>query len=651
MYSTTSDRNVTHLVLLAFDLANKRRLRIIMKEKVQSFGRFLSGMVMPNIGAFIAWGLCAALFIDTGWLPNKQLNTIVGPFLTYALPLLIAYTGGKMVAGTRGAVMGVIATMGVILSNPDTTMLMGAMIMGPLAGFVIKEFDRAVEGHIIPGFEMLVNNFSIGIIGLLLTIVGYYLFGPLMAGILAGLQAGADFLVNHGILPLVSIIVEPAKVLFLNNAINHGIFTPLGAEEAKKLGQSVFYMIETNPGPGTGVLLAYWLCCKDKATKQSAPGALIVHLLGGIHEISFPYILMNPLLLLATIGGSMAAMFYNTIFGLGLKGPASPGSIFAFVGMAPKGQTLAVLLSVVIAAGVSFAIAAPIVRLAGTKTSLSDAEKEVAASKAASKGQAQPVLVPAQEGTVDLRSLDHIVFACDAGMGSSAMGAAILQKKLEAAGLGNIKVTHSSVSEIPKGTQFVVCHQDLVERARKSAPQAKIVTINNFMTAPEYEEIVQMILDSRENKHSPKEEAADYHGGVLIKKNIRLNLPSAPKNQVIRDIGNALVETGYVTPLYVDAMIAKEDVFNTAIGNSLAIPHGIESAVGEIKNAGLAIFTYPAGVNWGNGEVVKLVIAVASAGDEHVATLSKIAAACEDQEDVDAILTKSVDEIYDMFKV
>ena len=217
-----------------------------MKEKVQSFGRFLSGMVMPNIGAFIAWGLCAALFIDTGWLPNKQLNTIVGPFLTYALPLLIAYTGGKMVAGTRGAVMGVIATMGVILSNPDTTMLMGAMIMGPLAGFVIKEFDRAVEGHIIPGFEMLVNNFSIGIIGLLLTIVGYYLFGPLMAGILAGLQAGADFLVNHGILPLVSIIVEPAKVLFLNNAINHGIFTPLGAEEAKKLGQSVFYMIETN---------------------------------------------------------------------------------------------------------------------------------------------------------------------------------------------------------------------------------------------------------------------------------------------------------------------------------------------------------------------------------------------------------------------
>lgn len=621
-----------------------------MKEKVQSFGRFLSGMVMPNIGAFIAWGLCAALFIDSGWLPNKALGGIVSPFLTYALPLLIAYTGGKMVGGQRGAVMGVIATMGVILSNPGTTMLMGAMIMGPLAGWVIKKFDQAVEGHIIPGFEMLVNNFSVGILGLLLCIVGFYVFGPLMAGILAALSAGADFLVKHGVLPLVSIVVEPAKVLFLNNAINHGIFTPLGAEEAKKIGQSVFYMIETNPGPGAGVLLAYWCFAKDKQTKQSAPGALIVHLLGGIHEISFPYILMNPILLLATIGGSMAAMFYNVIFGLGLKGPASPGSIIAFVGMAPKGQTLAVLLSAVIATGVSFAIASPIVRFAGSKESLSSAQNEMNSMKASAKGQTAAVTAIEDNGKVDLRTLDKIIFACDAGMGSSAMGAAVLQKKLESAGLGNIKVDHSSVSEIPAGTKFVVCHQDLVDRAKKSAPTAEIVTIDNFMTAPEYDEIVQALVDARENKHSEKPASEDYHGGVLIKKNIRLNLPSKPKNDVIRDIGNALVESGYVTPKYVDAMIEKETVFNTAIGNSLAIPHGIESAVGEIKNSGLAIFSYPDGVDWGNGETVKLVIAVASVGDDHIETLSKIAEACASQEDVDHILTLNQDQVFEKFK-
>lgn len=634
-----------------------------MKEKVQSFGRFLSGMVMPNIGAFIAWGLMAALFIDTGWLPNKLLNTIVGPFLSYALPLLIAYTGGKMVGGPRGAVMGAIATMGVIQSNPDTTMLMGAMVMGPLAGWIIKRFDNAVDGKIKPGFEMLVNNFSVGIIGMLLAIAGYYIFGPVMAGLLAVLQAGADVLVKHSLLPLVSIFVEPAKVLFLNNAINHGIFTPLGAEEVKAAGKSIFYMIETNPGPGTGVLLAYWLFSKDKATKDSAPGALIVHLLGGIHEISFPYILMNPMLLLATIGGSFAAMMYNTLFNLGLNGPASPGSIIAFVGMAPKGSTFAVLLSAVIAAAVSFAIAAPIIRLTGAKGSLDEAKDQMSDMKASAKGLAQ------DGAAVDLRTLDQIVFACDAGMGSSAMGAAVMQRKLEEAGFGNIQVTHSSVSEIPDGAKFIICHKDLAERAVKSAPQARLVTITNFMNAPEYDEVVAEIIQSRKNLPDDNQAAAaenpsnqteatdnaqadyaDYKGGVLIKKNIRLNRSPQTKEAIIRDIGKVFYDGGYTTEKYTEAMLEKEKVFNTAIGNNLAIPHGIEGMTGEILNSGLVIFSYPDGVDWGDGQSVKLVIGIASVGDEHVDKLAKIAAACNTEEAVNKILAMDVDDVYDLFK-
>ncbi|EFV01736.1 PTS system, mannitol-specific IIC component [Pseudoramibacter alactolyticus ATCC 23263] len=634
-----------------------------MKEKVQSFGRFLSGMVMPNIGAFIAWGLMAALFIDTGWLPNKLLNTIVGPFLSYALPLLIAYTGGKMVGGPRGAVMGAIATMGVIQSNPDTTMLMGAMVMGPLAGWIIKRFDNAVDGKIKPGFEMLVNNFSVGIIGMLLAIAGYYIFGPVMAGLLAVLQAGADVLVKHSLLPLVSIFVEPAKVLFLNNAINHGIFTPLGAEEVKAAGKSIFYMIETNPGPGTGVLLAYWLFSKDKATKDSAPGALIVHLLGGIHEISFPYILMNPMLLLATIGGSFAAMMYNTLFNLGLNGPASPGSIIAFVGMAPKGSTFAVLLSAVIAAAVSFAIAAPIIRLTGAKGSLDEAKDQMSDMKASAKGLAQ------EGAAVDLRTLDQIVFACDAGMGSSAMGAAVMQRKLEEAGFGNIQVTHSSVSEIPDGAKFIICHKDLAERAVKSAPQARLVTITNFMNAPEYDEVVAEIIQSRKNLPDDNQAAAaenpsnqteatdnaqadyaDYKGGVLIKKNIRLNRSPQTKEAIIRDIGKVFYDGGYTTEKYTEAMLEKEKVFNTAIGNNLAIPHGIEGMTGEILNSGLVIFSYPDGVDWGDGQSVKLVIGIASVGDEHVDKLAKIAAACNTEEAVNKILAMDVDDVYDLFK-
>lgn len=452
-----------------------------MKTRIQSFGRFLSGMVMPNIGAFIAWGLITALFIETGWFPNEKLATMVGPFLTYVLPVLIGYTGGKMVGGQRGAVMGAIATIGVICGT-EYTMFMGAMVVGPFAGWCIKKFDKAIEGKIKPGFEMLVNNFSVGIFGMLLAILGYFLIGPFMGGVLAALTAGVQVLVDHSLLPFISVFVEPAKVLFLNNAINHGIFTPLGAEQVDSLGRSIFYMIETNPGAGTGVLLAYWLFAKDKTTKDSAPGALIIHLFGGIHEIYFPYVLMNPLLLLATIAGSVSAMFFNTIFGLGLAGPASPGSIIAYVGMAPKGSNLMVLMSAVVAAVVSFVVAAPIVRLSNAKASLDDAKKEVQDRKAEAKGL---------QSAVDLKNVDAIVFACDAGMGSSAMGAAVLQKKLKEAGLEGIKVEHASVSELASDTKVVICHKDLADRARKTAPYAKIVTIQNFMAAPEYDALVE----------------------------------------------------------------------------------------------------------------------------------------------------------------
>jgi len=458
-----------------------------MKTKIQSFGRFLSGMVMPNIGAFIAWGFITALFIEAGWIPNARLATLVSPFLTYALPLLIAYQGGKMVGGQRGAVIGVIATVGVICGT-EYTMFMGAMLMGPLAGWVIKKFDKAIDGKIKAGFEMLVNNFSVGILGMILAIIGYYLIGPFMGAVLSVLTAGTQVLVDHSLLPFISVFVEPAKVLFLNNAINHGIFTPLGAEQVATAGKSIFYMIEANPGSGTGVLLAYWLFSKDKTTKDSAPGALIIHLLGGIHEIYFPYVLMNPLLLLATIAGSVVSMFFNTIFKVGLVGAASPGSIIAFLAMAPKGSTFMVLLSVIIAAAVSFLVAAPIVRLSNGGAKLEDAKQQVQDMKAEAKGVAKQV---------NLANVKEIVFACDAGMGSSAMGASVLQKKLKEAGIDNIKVEHASVSEVAADTDLIICHKDLADRARKSAPNAKIVTITNFMAAPEYGQLVEEIVAAR----------------------------------------------------------------------------------------------------------------------------------------------------------
>ncbi len=301
------------------------------KVRVQNFGRFLSNMVMPNIGAFIAWGIITALFIPTGWLPNETLAKLVGPMITYLLPLLIGFTGGRLVGGDRGGVVGAITTMGVIV-GADMPMFLGAMIVGPLGGWAIKHFDRWVEGKIKSGFEMLVNNFSSGIIGMLLALLAFMAIGPLVEVLSKGLAYGVDVMVQNNLLPLASIFVEPAKILFLNNAINHGIFSPLGVQQAAETGKSIFFLIEANPGPGLGVLMAYMFFGKGNA-KQSAGGAAIIHFFGGIHEIYFPYVLMNPRLLLAVILGGMTGVFTLTLLNGGLVSAASPGSILAILAM------------------------------------------------------------------------------------------------------------------------------------------------------------------------------------------------------------------------------------------------------------------------------------------------------------------------------
>ena len=445
-----------------------------MKNSVQKFGKFLSAMVMPNIGALIAFGFLAALFIDTGWIPNKGFNSMVGPMLTYLIPVLIASTGGRMIGGDRGRVVGAIAVIGAIMSNTEITMLMAAMVMGPLAGFCIKKFDDAMEGRMPAGFEMLINNFSAGIIGMLLAMLGYVAIGPVMSGILVILSGGVNFLVEHEMLPFVAVFIEPAKVLFLNNAINHGIFTPIATAQAAEAGKSIMYMLEPNPGPGLGILLAYMFFCKDKATKDSAPGAVIIHLLGGIHEIYFPYILMNPLVIIAPILGSIVGIFWFNMTGCGLVGPASPGSIIAYLMMTPGSEMLKVIAGVALSAGVSFAVASVLVKMADGK-SLEEAQSEMAAMKAQAKGE-----MAAVNGTIeDSAGIKKIIFACDAGMGSSAMGATKFRNRIKA-NRPDITVTNTSVDNIPADCDIAVVQTTLAERAKKSAPQAQLIPLETF---------------------------------------------------------------------------------------------------------------------------------------------------------------------------
>jgi len=496
-----------------------------LRVRVQKFGSFLSGMVMPNIGAFIAWGLITALFIPDGWIPNERLAELVDPMILYLLPLLIAYTGGRMVHDVRGGVVGAIATIGVIVGS-DIPMFLGALIMGPLGGYIIMQFDRLVEGRVRQGFEMLVNTFSAGIIGGALAIIGVLGAGPVISAISDVLGAGVNAIVNAGLLPLVSIIVEPAKVLFLNNAINHGVLAPLAIEQAREAGKSILFMVETNPGPGLGILLAYTVFGRG-ITRASAPGAAVIHFFGGIHEIYFPYVLMKPALVLAAIAGGASGLFTATIFNAGLLSTPAPGSIIAYMALTPRGGFVGVILAVLVATAVSFLVASVIIRVSSSEVDNEEGLAAAAGQMETMKGKKSSVtgtLAGSRSGNgstngatngstdgdtaaatpetgseddFDYAQVNKIIFACDAGMGSSAMGASLLKNKAKKAGLTDIEVKNTAINQIPDDADVVITHKDLTDRARNKLPGAQHVSVDNFLGSPKYDELIDDISASR----------------------------------------------------------------------------------------------------------------------------------------------------------
>jgi mannitol PTS system EIICBA or EIICB component len=343
-----------------------------MREKLQQFGGFMAGMVIPNIGAILAWGLITAFFIPTGWIPNEKFAELVGPMIVYLLPLLIGYTGGKMVHDVRGGVVGAAATMGVIV-GADIPMILGGMIMGPLGGWAIKKIDEAWEEKIPVGFEMLFNTFSVALVSIVLILIANVVIGPVVVSLSNAAGAVVDWLVNARLLPLAAIIIEPAKILFLNNALNHGVLGPLGVISAQETGRAVHFLLETNPGPGLGLLIAFYIAGKGML-KQSSTGSMVIHFLGGIHEIYFPYVLAHPIMLLSMIAGGFAANLWFVITGAGLVATPSPGSIFAYLAVIPPGQHFAVLTGVLIGAVVSATVGILILRVNPVKEEASEEE-------------------------------------------------------------------------------------------------------------------------------------------------------------------------------------------------------------------------------------------------------------------------------------
>ena len=483
---------------------------------VQRFGTFLSGMIMPNIAAFIAWGIITALFIQTGWLPFAPLGGfedadgvswpgLVGPMITYLLPLLIAYTGGKMVYNVRGGVIGSVVTMGVIVGAAGTPMFLGAMICGPLAAWILKQVDKIWAGRIKPGFEMLVDNFSSGILGFLLAIGAFFGLSPVIKWFVEVLGAGVQWLIDTQLLPLASIIVEPAKVLFLNNAINHGVLTPLGTQMVEEQGKSLLFLVEANPGPGAGLLLAISVFGVGIA-RATAPGAFIIQFLGGIHEVYFPYVLAKPFLLVAMIAGGATGILTNLLFNSGLTGPAAPGSILAVLGVTAKDSYVGVICSVVFSAAVTFFITM-LILLASRKRDLAfeaEADARLASSVAqteANKGKSSSVLsglaASVAVSEVAGRPINKVVFACDAGMGSSAMGASVLRNKFKKAGV-EADVTNAAIANLTGDEDLVITQQELTDRARQKTPNAIHISVDNFMNSPKYDEVVQLVKEQKE---------------------------------------------------------------------------------------------------------------------------------------------------------
>lgn len=467
-----------------------------MREQLQKFGGFLAGMVIPNVAAFICWGFITACFIPTGWTPNEELAKLVGPMIQYLLPLLIGFSGGRLVYSIRGGVMGAMATMGVIVGS-EIPMFLGAMMIGPFAAWIIKKWDNMIENKIPTGFEMLVNNFSAGILGMILIMLAYSIIGPIVAGIATFLGVVAKAIAEAKLLPLLALLIEPGKVLFLNNAINHGVFSPIGVAEVKEFGKSIFFLLETNPGPGLGLLLAYWVFGKGMG-KQSAPGAIIIHFFGGIHEIYFPYVLMNPLCIIGLIAGGLCANLTFLLFHAGLVATPSPGSIFTELAMTPKGGFLGVMAGIIVGTVVSFLVSSPFVRAYSSNVDDKSGEdfakaRQLVKTLKPAKVQEQAIDSARNEAlaTNETRLVKKIVFACEAGMGSSVMAVAVLKKKLAQAGKTGIEVVHSPVNQIPQDADIVLTAMGLVERARKiAAPAARVYGVQDFINTPVYDEVI-----------------------------------------------------------------------------------------------------------------------------------------------------------------
>lgn len=627
-----------------------------IKLKIQNFGQFLSNMIMPNISIFITWGIMTALFIPLGWHPNKILEQLISPIIFYLLPILIGYTGGRLISGDRGGLVGSITTIGVITST-SIPMLLGAMISGPLGGFIIKRFDKIIENKIKNGFEMLVNNFSVAIFGILLAIIAFFIIGPFIEWISCILEDLIKIIVSYNLLPFISIIIEPAKIFFLNNAINHGIFTPLGIQDISENHRSIFFLIESNPGPGLGILIAWFFFGKGELCKSSG-GAAIIEFLGGVHEIYFPYVLINPKLIIALILGGMSGIFMLVLLKGGLISAVSPGSILSILTMTPKGFYLPNIIAIFCSFLVSFVCASLLLKFNFYTNKLKN-------YKNIKKNKDLLDSITLKDNTVDTSnffgSVKTIIVACDAGMGSSAMGASILRKKIKMANLNHISVLNMAINSLPQDADLVITHQNLTHRAREYSPDAKHMSLKNFLNNDFYDNLIKKLQENivcldRKNDSSLNINNKNISDNLFrfTKKNILLNQYANNKEEAINIVGKHLVKQGYVKFDYICSMIEREKISSTWLGESIALPHGTIEGKNSVLKTGVIFCQFPQGVRFGEdiNDIAYLVIGIAAKNNEHIMVVSSITNALDNKDTIKKLSkTTDIEEVLSILSI
>ncbi len=597
-----------------------------MELRLKKFPEFISHIIVENIPLFIVMGMLN--FFDLGDF-KLFLSGVIMPFL-------ISYTSGSMIEKKYGGITAVIV-MGGVLSLYKVESLLEPIFIGALAGFTIKKYHSFLKKYKFPGYEMLLNNLGVAFIGLGLIIIinkGLPLYEKSQAGFYENIISK---IFKTGYLPLYSIIIEPAKVLFMNNFINHGIFSVLGISELNEKGKSIFFLLETNPGPGLGLLLAYFFGRREKEKKKETLSNIFIHSIGGIHEVYFPYVLKNLRMILPLILGGMSGVFLFSVFDSGLMGIASPGSLLLILVLAPLQDKLPLLIAILVSASVTFFLSFIMIR---QEKNTKD-KKEVSETK--------DILFKNEINDLQNREYKNIYIVCDAGMGSSAMGATFLRRKLEKAGLTNINTANCSIDNIKsENPDVIIVHRQLVDRVKKEVDKVEIIVVDDFLDPRPYDLIIEKIkMKNIPLNETSEKEIKTENSKILEQSNIQLGMKRIKKDEALIKLGESLVQKGYTEPLYTDSILNREKLSNTYLDNGVAIPHGTFEGNKYIKKTGIVIHQYPYGIDFGNGNTAYVLIGIASLEDEHIDIISKISDIVEDGKLAEILITAiEAEEIY-----